>query len=310
MRAAGIAIALALAAVLVGCGDSGGSAGDGAAGREAREKGFEGRQVQTFVNAKGVCEIEPRSELAVSEGLPARSSSVAIARAYAAEWPRKLREAAFEGCKVGLANVPARFPASSPKARDIWGRNFIVTSIAAGDDEPPVARPIYIRISFGSERDHGIGWQGRCNSFGADVRFTATEMRIGEIGGTLIGCEPEVEEEDEWLSGFLGGHPEWRLDGERLQLTSDEATLELKGSEDPGTCLIPGGGRVEVGNSGLACEGALNLVALRAEGKEHYLQGWTCREAGDSGKGDQVVCRDGKKWFAVHGFDPVPMEPR
>ncbi len=309
-----MAMALVLAVGLAGCGDSDGSersGGDGAAGREARKHGFEGRQAQTFVSAKDICEMEPRSEFAVSEGLPARSGSVRIARAYAAEWPRKLREAAFEGCRAGLANVPARFPASSPKARDIWERNFIVTSVAGEDDEPPVARPIYIRISFGSEREHSIGWQGRCNSFGGDVRFTATEMRIGEIGGTLIGCEPEVEEEDQWVAGFLAERPEWHLDGERLQLVSDDATVELRGSEDPDICLFsPDGGRVELGNSELSCEGALNFAVLFMEGKDGYLRGVTCHDANGSGTQARVVCREGGKWFAVQGLDPTSFEPR
>jgi heat shock protein HslJ len=308
------ATALVLAAALVGCGGSSGSEraeGDGAAGREARSKGFEGRRAQTFVGAKEICEIEPRSEFAVSEGLPARSGSAAIARAYAAEWPGRLRRAALEGCRAGLANVPARFPASSPKARDIWERHFIVTSASGEDDDPPLARPLHIQISFSSERDHTVGWQGSCNSIGGDVRFTANEMRVGELGSTLIGCETEVEEEDRWLSDFMSGRPEWRLDGERLRLVTDEARLELRGSEDPDTCLIsPDGSRVDLGNSGLSCEGALNFAVLHLEGKDRYLQGVTCHDAKGSDTRTRVICREGKKWFAVYGFDPASFEMR
>jgi heat shock protein HslJ len=123
--------------------------------------------------------------------------------------------------------APSRFPRSSPLARDIWGRTFRATSISGEDDEPSVAQPIQLRVSFSDERGHGIGWQANCNSFGGNVRFTATKMEVHGIGGTLIGCAPEIQEEDEWLTEFMQAEPEWRLDGERLRLISDRATIEL-----------------------------------------------------------------------------------
>jgi len=208
---------------------------------------------------------------------------------------------------AGLATVPARFPPSSPSARDIWDRHFIVTSVAGGEDdeEPPVASPIHIRLSFGTERSHSVGWQASCNGFGGSARFTATKMEVDQVGSTLVGCEPEIEEEDEWLSHFMDADPEWRLEGEHLQLISDSATIELKGFEDPNSCPVSAsGGRVDLGNSGFDCESVLNFVALHVEGKAGYLQGWKCRGA-ESRDQARVVCRHGKRWFAVQGFDPA-----
>ena len=296
---------LLIAAGLAGCGGS--EQSEVRVGDEARAQGFEGRQVKIFALAKNVCEMEPRSETAVNEGLPADSSSVAIARRYAAEWPQKIRRAAFAGCMAGLGEVPARFPSSSPSARDIWGRHFVVTSVAGGDDEePPVAQPVYIQLTFGSEKEHSVGWQARCNSFGGNVRFTATKMEVDGVGGTLVGCESDAEEEDEWLADFIQADPEWRLEGEHLRLSSDSGTIELRGFEDPNSCLIsPEGGRVDFGNSGIGCEGALGLMTLYMEGKERFLQGWECRGPEPSDDRSRVVCRRGKSWFAVEGFDPV-----
>lgn len=309
----GAALALVLAAgVLAGCGASeqSGRAGDDAQVEgQDRKGGFKGRRAKTFASTKHVCEIEPRSELAVAEGLSADSSIVAIARRYAAEWPRKLRRAAFQGCMSGLGEVPAPFPPSSPQAREIWERDFVVTSVTGEDDEPPVARPIRIRLSFSPERHHTFGWQARCNSFGGDVQFTATEMNVDQVGSTLVGCAQEVEEEDDWLADFMEADPEWRLDGERLQLISDSATIELAGFEDPNSCRIsPSGGRVDFGNSGADCESALALVALHAEGKDRYLRGWKCRDRESASMLSRTVCRHGKKWFAVQGFDPAPVD--
>jgi heat shock protein HslJ len=265
---------------------------------------FKGRQAEIFASTKDFCEWEPRSEFAVAEGLPADSSIGAIAHAYASEWPDQLRTAAFEGCKAGLAKVPLRFPASSPEAQRIWGRNFIVTSVAGGDEDPPVTRPIHIRFFFSGEREHGIGWQARCNSFGGEVHFTAANMEVSEFGGTLVGCEPEIEKEDAWLSDFLQGNPEWELDGERLWLRSDSSTLELTGFEDPNVCPIsPSGGWIDPGDSGFGCEDALNLVALYLEGKDGYYQSWNCRDAESADGLVRVVCREKKKSITVQGFD-------
>lgn len=290
-----------MAAVLAGCG---GSEQSESFGEEARKRGFQGREAATFANTREFCEMEPRSGTAVNEGLPADSGVVAIARRYAAEWPPKLRRAAFEGCKAGLVRAPARFPSSSPLARDVWGRHFVVTSVSGEDEEPPIARPIYIRLSFGTEKDHSVGWQASCNSFGGSVHFTATQMKVDQLGGTLVGCEPEVEEEDEWLTHFMEGDPEWHLEGEHLQLVADSGTIELKGFEDPNSCLIsPDGGRVDLGNSQFDCESALSLATLYREGKERYLQGWECRDLESPGDLPRVVCRHGRSWFSVEDWN-------
>jgi hypothetical protein len=136
-------------------------------------------------------------------------------------------------------------------------------------------------------------------------------MEVDQVGGTLVGCEPEIEEEDEWVSHFMEADPEWRLEGEHLHLISDGAMITLRGFEDPNSCLIsPSGGRVNLGNSGFDCESALIFVALHTEGKEGYLQGWKCRDWGSPGNQPRVLCRHGKWWFAVYGFDPASQEPR
>jgi heat shock protein HslJ len=108
-----------------------------------------------------------------------------------------------------------------------------VTSVTGrGKEAPPVTQPIDIRLSFSAEKEHSVGWQARCNGYGANVQFTATVMEVDQSGGTLIGCEPEIEKEDAWLANFMEADPEWRLEGEQLQLTSDDATIELKGASD------------------------------------------------------------------------------
>jgi hypothetical protein len=54
-------------------------------------------------------------------------------------------------------------------------------------------------------------------------------MRVYGYASTAIGCQADRQEEDNWLTEFMQSGPEWQLDGERLRLASDEATIELRG---------------------------------------------------------------------------------
>jgi heat shock protein HslJ len=136
----------------------------------------------------------------------------------------------------GLATVPARFPLSSPLARGLWGRVFTVTSATPGQDgeEPPLVRPFRVRVSFSTERDHHVSWQARCNSYGGDTQITDTRIELDLVASTLIGCEAEAGEEDQWLLRFMGTGLVWSFEGDRLRLISDGTTIELKGSMSPG----------------------------------------------------------------------------
>lgn len=225
-----MAIAVVLAAVgAAGCGSSGQPAQSSDETRLDRQTRTSSPKA-TFALTKAACAEEPRSEFAVQEGLPADASEVEIAGQYASEWPRPVRKAAFAGCIEGLAKVPARFPQSSPLAQDIWGRDFIVTAVGGDGETPPVRRPIQIRFSFSSERDHSVGWQARCNDFFGDAHVRAARIEVASAGSTEIGCEPAAEAEDEWLARFMEADPEWRLEGERLRLVSDRMTITLKDS--------------------------------------------------------------------------------
>jgi heat shock protein HslJ len=273
----------------------------------ARELGFNARQAETFATAKSVCGEEPKSEFAVdSVGLPADSSDAAIAHGYASEWPSKLTRAVFEGCMEGLATVPAHFPPSSPSAHDIWGRSFVVTSVRGrrGGQVPPVRRPPEIRLGFSSKREHAAFWEAQCNSFGGDVHFTATEIKVERVAGTLIGCLGGREGEDQWLSQFMEAGPKWHLAGTRLTLASGSAEIELMGFRDPNSCPIsPRGGRIDFAAGAFDCKSALELLALYAGGKERYMQGWQCRRTKQANGLDRVLCRDGKARFTVKDFN-------
>lgn len=305
-----MAIALALMAALVGCGNSGSSERDGARGESDAGEKVGHKEKANMALAKMACGEDPKADFAVdSVGLPADSSDRAIARAYAAEWPSRDRKSAFDGCLKGLERVPDRFPSSSPSARSIWGRNFLVVSIESKVEDPPVVQPYRVRFWFSSERRHAVSWKARCNSTGADVHFTSRRIETKMTLSTLIGCFAESGREDAWLERFMASNPEWRLSGRSLRLTSDRATMDLTGYVDPSKCPVTsGGGWVDSGNSGYDCEGVLNFLALEAIGKDGYLKGWTCKEREAADGRFRTDCRQGGSHLAFGGFDPMTLE--
>jgi heat shock protein HslJ len=113
--------------------------------------------------------------------------------------------------------------------RDLWGQSFVSTAVTEDGEPRPLVHGTRIRVTFEERKDQGIvRWQADCNTFGADVQITADVLRVGEIEGTAMGCRDDLHEQDEWLTGFIGADPRWRLSDARLTLTSGETVIELK----------------------------------------------------------------------------------
>lgn len=237
MRGIGAAIALLIAvASFAGCGGDG-SDGDsaerssGPGDDAAVPRRFKAEPAKWFAIARGVCGAQPKSEYIEETGeVPMGSSDLAVARAYAAELPRRLRPAAVAGCLDGLSRVPDRPLPSAPEADALWGSEFAGVSVSAvaGAKEPPLERADELRLSFSDPATNSLGWSGLCNSHGGRVRITADHLEVRNTGGTLVGCPDGREEEDQWVFEFLDAGPAWRLDGDRLVLSIDSAELVLE----------------------------------------------------------------------------------
>jgi len=114
---------------------------------------------------------------------------------------------------------------------ELWGRTFISTAATENGEPRPLAPDTRIEVTFNEREDQGVvGWQAGCNTFGADVEITADSLVVGVIAGTEIGCLDVLHAQDEWLAGFFGSDPRWRLNDDRLILTSGETVIELEAS--------------------------------------------------------------------------------
>ncbi|WP_180891042.1 META domain-containing protein [Haloechinothrix aidingensis] len=107
-------------------------------------------------------------------------------------------------------------------------RTFVSTSVSEGGEPRPLAGDTGVRLTFddGQLRAHA-----GCNHLHGNVRLQDGRLDVNRLGGTEIGCSPELAEQDEWLSGFLADGPTVELDDETLVLTGGETTMVLADSD-------------------------------------------------------------------------------
>lgn len=104
-------------------------------------------------------------------------------------------------------------------------RTFLSTEVREGDAAKPLVDETRIRMTF---RPDGMQLQAGCNHLFAQApRIIGGRLVVNGVGGTEMGCEPPLAAQDEWLTAFVQSKPKWRLDGDVLTLTSDEAQIEL-----------------------------------------------------------------------------------
>lgn len=126
-------------------------------------------------------------------------------------------------------------PAQDPD--DLRGNTFF--SAAVYEDERPreLVDGTHIRLRFERREDGDVvSWSAGCNSAGGDLLIDDTTLTIDRVFSTTQGCPAELERQDVWLFEFFDSDPAWRLEDDRLSLTSgaDSIVLERDGAEAGG----------------------------------------------------------------------------
>ena len=128
-------------------------------------------------------------------------------RVYAASsgeiWRTRLTSSGATATEAGLA-----------------GLDFLLQS---ADGFTPVANTT-LRLSF---KETELGFSGGCNSYFGTYSLCDGKLCVSSLGSTDIGCEPALQAQDTWVSGFLQGSPTLTQAGPALTLSGDGATLEL-----------------------------------------------------------------------------------
>jgi heat shock protein HslJ len=109
---------------------------------------------------------------------------------------------------------------TAPAEPGLAGLQFLLES-AVG--YTPVAGTT-IRLTFRADE---VGFSAGCNSYFGPYSLCDGKLCISGLGGTEIGCPPELQAQDTWLAGFLQSSPGVTQAGPALTLSGAAATLEF-----------------------------------------------------------------------------------
>ncbi|MFD7158297.1 META domain-containing protein [Kribbella sp. NPDC059898] len=116
------------------------------------------------------------------------------------------------------------------------GRTFLSTSVLEnGKPRTPATK---VRLQFTT--DGRLSWDAGCNSSETSVSTADNRLSLGsEITSTAMGCLGPAAGADKWIGGVLGAKPTWKLDGDKLVVSTDSTTISLvdKQTAEPAAAL-------------------------------------------------------------------------
>lgn len=73
-----------------------------------------------------------------------------------------------------------------------------------------------------------VGGTSACNQYGGTIAFSGNAVRIGEIGGTEMACEPDVMATESAYAAALMAVTRWGRDGDQLRFTGEGVDLRFE----------------------------------------------------------------------------------
>lgn len=122
-----------------------------------------------------------------------------------------------------------------PDDADLWGRVWTTSTIREDGVERSLVDGTELRLHL--DHDGGqrrIGFNSGCNHFGGTLAISSGHLRWVEGGGTEMGCDEPLHDQDGLFNRFFFRAPvAWELDGNQLTLTAgDGAVLELEPGDE------------------------------------------------------------------------------
>jgi heat shock protein HslJ len=129
--------------------------------------------------------------------------------------------------------VAASEPAS-PGER-LWGRRFFSVSVTEAGRPRPLVERTRISISFEKRDPEGVvRWKAGCNTSGVTVLISIDRLELTDYGvSSSMLCAKPYMDQDDWFASLMRPGPFWRLNDERLTLTSGETVIEFEETSEP-----------------------------------------------------------------------------
>jgi heat shock protein HslJ len=123
-----------------------------------------------------------------------------------------------------LAGCGAR-PAAEGTPDPLRGRTFLATAVT--EDGAPRALVAGTELSVEFTDDGRLIARAGCNTMQGPVSTADGELVVDGLSMTEMGCGQPMHEQDSFVASVLTASPSWRLDGDRLTITSGSTTFEL-----------------------------------------------------------------------------------
>jgi heat shock protein HslJ len=133
---------------------------------------------------------------------------------------------ALAACGSGDAASDETTTTAAGAGSDLAGATFDSTSVSGHE----LVEGTQIRLTFDDER---MGASAGCNTMSGPYSFAEGTLQwTGAPAATMMGCEADLQAQDEWLAALLTEGVEAELDDDRLTLTADAVTIQLQAETD------------------------------------------------------------------------------
>lgn len=108
---------------------------------------------------------------------------------------------------------------------ELVGRTFLSTSVTGYT----LASSSQITLSFPEKGK--LSANAGCNHLFGNVEFDGDRMKVSDMGGTDMGCEQQLMDQDDWFIRFMTAGPTYSLTGDELVLKGDGTEIKLMDRE-------------------------------------------------------------------------------
>lgn len=126
---------------------------------------------------------------------------------------------------VGVGLVLAACGTAEGTSDDLVGTTFVGEDVTGHD----LVAGTEITLSFD---DDNLSASAGCNSLGADIQWQDDTLVTTEVWTTMMGCNPALHEQDDWLVEVLTGSPQVTREGDTLRVVGEGARIILVAEAD------------------------------------------------------------------------------